>query len=183
MSDTAAGLTGAYELDPAHTRLGFVARHAMVTNVRGQFKTFTGHLHINEADPSKSNATVTVEMASLTTENDQRDGHLRSGDFFDVDAYPHMTFTSTAAEKVGDDHYRMTGDLTIRDATRPITLDLTFNGSAKDPYGNLRAGFEGTATINRKDFGLSWNAALETGGLLVGDKIKIELDISAIKTA
>jgi polyisoprenoid-binding protein YceI len=175
-------LTGDYELDPVHSRLGFAARHAMVTTVRGSFRTFTGTIRLDGADPARSGATVAIDAASLSTEHEQRDGHLRSADFLDVEAHPRITFASTEVEQIGEDGYRLIGDLTIRDVIRPITLDLTFGGSVTDPYGQLRAGFEGSATINRKDFGLTWNTVLETGGFLVSDKVTIELDISAVKT-
>lgn len=174
-------LTGDYEIDVAHSRLGFVARHAMVTSVRGQFADFAGRLHLDAEDPTRSTAQVTIQVASINTGQEQRDAHLRSPDFFDVEKYPEMTFTSTRAEQVGEDAFRLTGDLTIRDVTRPVTLDVTYNGSAKDPFGNLRAGFEGRATVNRKDWNLTWNAALETGGFLVSDKIRLEFDVSAVK--
>lgn len=174
-------LTGDYTLDVAHSRIGFNARHAMVTTVRGSFGEFEGTAHLDAADPSQSSAKLTVKVASLTTGQEQRDAHLRSPDFFDIETYPEITFSSTSVEKVDDETYRLTGDLTIKDQTKPVTVEFTFNGSAKDPYGNLRAGFEGKVTVNRKDWGLSWNAALETGGLLVSDKIKLEFDVSAIK--
>jgi polyisoprenoid-binding protein YceI len=174
-------LTGDYQFDPAHTRIGFVARHAMVTSVRGSFREFEGTAHINAEDPTKSTAQVKINVASITTHQDQRDAHLRSPDFFDVEKYPEMTFSSTAVDQVDDDTYRMTGDLTVKDVTRPVTIEITYNGSAKDPFGNLRAGFEGKAQVNRKDWGLTWNAALETGGFLVSDKIRLEFDVSAVK--
>ena len=174
-------LTGDYQLDVAHSRLGFVARHAMVTKVRGSFKEFEGHAHLDATDPAKSSAEVTIQVGSVDTGQEQRDAHLRNGDFFDAENYPTMTFTSTSVEQVNDDTYRLTGDLTIKDTTKPISIDFEFTGSAKDPYGNLRAGFEGSTTINRKDWGVSWNAALEAGGVLVSDKVTLEFDISAVK--
>jgi len=174
-------LTGDYSLDVAHTRIGFTARHAMVTSVRGSFQEFEGTAHLDAADPSKSSATVTMKVASISTGQEQRDAHLRSPDFFDSETYPEITFVSTSAEQVDDETYRLTGDLTVKDVTKPISVDFTFNGSAKDPYGNLRAGFEGRTTLNRKEWGVTWNAALETGGFLVSDKIKLEFDVSAVK--
>ena len=174
-------LTGDYQLDVAHSRLGFVARHAMVTKVRGSFKEFEGHAHLDAADPSKSSAEVTIRVASVDTGQEQRDAHLRNSDFFDAENYPTMSFKSTSAEKVGDNTYRLNGDLTVKDTTKPSTIDFEFTGTAKDPYGNLRAGFEGQATINRKDWGLNWNAALETGGFLVSDRVVLEFDVSAVK--
>ena len=174
-------LTGDYEIDVAHTRLGFTARHAMVTSVRGSFGDFEGRAHLDAGNPSASTAELTIKTASLSTGQEQRDAHLRSGDFFDVETYPEIRFVSTAAEQIDEDTFRLTGDLTIKDVTRPVSVDFTYNGSAKDPFGNLRAGFDGRTTVNRKDWGLTWNAALETGGLLVSDKIKLEFDVSAIK--
>ena len=174
-------LTGDYSLDVAHTRIGFTARHAMVTSVRGSFQEFEGTAHLDAADPSKSSAKLTIKVASLTTGQEQRDAHLLSPDFFDVERFPEISFESTAVEQLDDDTYRLIGDLTIKDQTRPVAVDFTFNGSAKDPFGNLRAGFEGSASVNRKDWGLTWNAALETGGFLVADKVKFEFDVSAVK--
>jgi polyisoprenoid-binding protein YceI len=176
-------LTGDYQLDVAHTRIGFTARHAMVTKVRGAFTEFEGRAHLDAADPTKSSAQLSIKTASITTGQDQRDAHLRTSDFLDVESFPRMTFTSTAVERVDGDTYRVTGDLTIKDVTKPVTIELEYTGSAKDPFGNLRVGFEGTATINRRDWGVNWNAALETGGFLVSDKINLEFDLSAIKLA
>ncbi|MER5290593.1 YceI family protein [Streptomyces pharetrae] len=176
-----ATLTGDYTIDAAHTTIGFTARHAMVTNVKGKFLDFSGSLHLDGGDPSRSSASIDVKMDSIDTGNADRDGHLRSADFFKTDEFPTMTFRSTAAESLGGDDYRVTGDLSILGVTKPITIDLEFNGAAKDPFGNERVGFEGRATILRSEFGLTWNAALETGGFLVSDKIKLNFDISAIR--
>ncbi|MEV5310331.1 MULTISPECIES: YceI family protein [unclassified Streptomyces] len=178
-----ATLTGDYTIDPAHTTIGFVARHAMVTNVKGKFLDFTGSLHLDGSEPSNSTATIDVVMDSIDTGNADRDGHLKSADFFKTDEFPAMTFRSTKAESLGGDDYRITGDLSILGVTKPITIDLEFNGAAKDPFGNERVGFEGKTTILRSEWGLTWNAALETGGFLVSDKIKLNFDISAIKNA
>ncbi|MEV7032184.1 YceI family protein [Streptomyces sp. NPDC093272] len=179
----AATLTGDYTLDPAHTTLGFVARHAMVTNVKGNFEQFEGTLHLDGSDPAKSTASLDIVMDSITTGTPDRDAHLKSADFFKTDEFPTMTFRSTKAEALGGDDYRITGDLTILGVTKPVTIDLEFNGAAKDPFGNERVGFEGKAEIKRSDWGVTWNAALETGGVLVSDKIKLNFDISAIKNA
>ncbi|NGO77082.1 YceI family protein [Streptomyces sp. YC504] len=178
-----AGLTGDYTIDPAHTSLGFTARHAMVTNVKGAFLDFEGTLHLDGNDPSQSTASIDVKMESIETGQGDRDGHLKSADFFDVEKYPAMTFRSTSAEALGGEDYRITGDLTIKDVTKPISIDLEFNGAAKDPFGNERVGFEGKADLLRSEWGLTWNAALETGGVLVSDKIKLTFDISAIRQA
>ena len=183
VSPELAALTGDYTIDPAHSTLGFVARHAMVTNVKGSFQDFTGTLHLDGTDPSRSTASLDVVMDSIETGNADRDGHLKSADFFKADEFPAMTFRSTKAEALGGDDYRITGDLTILGTTRPLAIDLEFNGAAKDPFGNERVGFEGKAEILRSEWGLTWNAALETGGVLVSDKIKLNFDISAIKNA
>ncbi|OPG04031.1 polyisoprenoid-binding protein [Streptomyces sp. GKU 895] len=176
-------LTGDYTIDASHSTIGFTVRHAMVTNVKGKFNDFTGSLHLDGADPSASTASIDVKMESIDTGSADRDGHLKSADFFKIDEFPTMTFRSTKAEALGDEDYRITGDLEILGTTRPITIDLEFNGAAKDPFGNERVGFEGKAEIKRSDWGLTWNAALETGGVLVSDKIKLHFDISAIKNA
>ncbi|MFD7941240.1 YceI family protein [Streptomyces sp. NPDC059755] len=183
VSPELAALTGDYSIDPAHSTLGFVARHAMVTNVKGKFNDFTGSLHLDGTDPSKSSATIDVTMDSIDTGSADRDGHLKSADFFKTDEFPTMTFRTTSAEALGGDDYRITGDLTILGVTKPLSVDLEFNGAAKDPFGNERVGFEGKAEILRSAWGLTWNAALETGGVLVSDKIKLNFDISAIKNA
>jgi polyisoprenoid-binding protein YceI len=176
-------LTGDYTIDPAHSRIGFTVRHAMVTNVRGEFNEYEGKLHLDGADPSKSTAELVVKVASINTNQAQRDEHLRTGDFFAAETYPEITFRSTSAEQVDEDTYRLHGDLTIKDVTRPVALDLEFTGAATDPYGAERAGFEGGTTVDRTDWGLTYNAALETGGVLIGEKVKLILDISAVKAA
>ncbi len=176
-------LTGDYTVDPAHTTIGFTARHAMVTNVKGKFLDFTGTLHLDGTDPSRSTASLDITMDSIDTGSPDRDGHLKGSDFFNTGEHPTMTFRSTKAESLGGDDYRITGDLSILGTTRPITIDLEFNGAAKDPFGAERVGFEGKAQIKRSEWGLTWNAALETGGVLVSDKIKLSFDISAIRQA
>ncbi|MFH8517978.1 YceI family protein [Streptomyces gelaticus] len=178
-----AALTGDYTIDPAHSSIGFTVRHAMVTNVRGTFGEHEGSLKLDGSDPANSTASIDVRIASIDTGIADRDGHLVSGDFFDAEKFPLMTFRSTHAEQLGGDKYRVTGDLTIKDVTRPLSIDLEFNGSATDVYGNERVGFEGGADILRSDWGLTWNAALETGGVMVSDKVKLNFDISAIKAA
>ena len=178
-----AELSGTYSLDPAHTQIGFVARHAMVAKVRGAFDELSGTVVLDGANLANSTATVAVKTASVNTRNAQRDGHLRSADFLAADEYPEITFTSTGARQVSETELELTGDLTIKGVTRPVTIPFTYEGSAQDPFGNLRVGFEGSVTINRKDYGISWNAALETGGVLVGDKVVLEFEVSAIKDA
>ncbi|MFF9510745.1 YceI family protein [Streptomyces sp. NPDC014724] len=178
-----AALTGDYTIDPAHSSIGFTVRHAMVTNVRGSFGEHEGSLKLDGHNPANSTASIDVRIASVDTGIADRDGHLVSGDFFDAEKFPLMTFRSTQAEQLGGDAYRITGDLTIKDVTRPLSIDLEFNGSATDVYGNERVGFEGSADILRSEWGLTWNAALETGGVMVSDKVKLNFDISAIKAA
>ncbi|WP_030159064.1 YceI family protein [Streptomyces sp. NRRL S-244] len=178
-----AALTGDYVIDAAHSSIGFTVRHAMVTNVRGSFTDYSGTLRLDGGDPARSAASIEVKIASVDTGIADRDGHLRSGDFFDAEAFPEMTFRSTQAAQLGGDAYRITGELTIKDVTRPLSIDLEFNGSATDVYGNERVGFEGSAEILRSDWGLTWNAALEAGGVMVSDKVKLTFDISAIKQA
>ncbi len=153
----------------------------MVTNVRGGFGDYAGSLHLDGADPARSTASIDVKIASVDTGIADRDAHLRGEDFFAAEAFPLMTFRSTRAARVGGDTYRITGDLTIRDVTRPLTIDLEFNGSATDVYGSERVGFEGSAEILRSEWGLTWNAALEAGGVMVSDKVKLTFDISAVK--
>ena len=176
-------LTGTYALDAAHTRLGFVARHAMVTKVRGAFNEFEGTTTIDGDKPENSSVNITIQVASIDTRNEQRDGHLRTNDFLDLEKYPTITFASTSIEHDGGENFSVTGDLTIKDVTKPVTIPLEFTGAAKDPFGNDRIGFEGSVVINRKDWGISWNAALETGGVLVSEKVTLEFEISAIKQA
>ncbi|MFF3261624.1 YceI family protein [Streptomyces sp. NPDC002932] len=178
-----AALTGDYTIDPSHSSIGFTVRHAMVTNVRGSFGEHEGSLKLDGSNPAGSAVSIDVRIASVDTGIADRDGHLVSGDFFDAEKFPLMTFRSTSAEQLGGDKYRVTGDLTIKDVTRPLAIDLEFNGSATDVYGNERVGFEGGTEILRSDWGLTWNAALETGGVMVSDKVKLNFDISAIKAA
>ena len=176
-------LTGTYALDPAHSRIGFVARHAMVTKVRGAFNDVEGSATIDGDNPENSSVNVTVKVDSIDTRNAQRDGHLRTNDFLDIENYPTITFASTAIKYLGGSDFEVTGDLTIKDVTKSITIPLEFQGSAKDPFGNDRIGFEGSVVVNRKDWGITWNAALETGGVLVSEKVTLEFEISAVKSA
>ncbi len=179
---TRTDLTGDYTIDVAHSRLGFVARHAMITKVRGAFNDFVGTAVIDADDPAKSQVTITIQAESIDTRNEQRDAHLRSNDFLDLANHPLITFESTTVEARPGDVYRLTGDLTIRGVTKPVTFDLEFTGSAVDPFGNTRVGLEGSVKINRKDWGVNWNAALEAGGFLVSEEITLEFEISAIKS-
>ena len=175
-------IKGDYTLDPTHSRLGFSTRHAMVTTVRGQFTDFAGTAHVDAANPAASKVELTIQTGSVDTGVADRDGHLRSADFFDADNNKEITFSSTKVERDGDD-WVVTGDLSIKGETKPVTVVFEPTGSARDPFGNLRIGFEGGTSINRKDWGLTWNAALETGGVLVSEKVKLEFDVSAIRNA
>jgi len=175
-------LTGSYTIDPAHSRIGFVARHAMVTKVRGSFNEFAGTVDFDGTTPANSKAQLTILAASIDTRNAQRDEHLRSNDFLAMETHPEITFVSTDVRET-DDGLELTGDLTLRGITQQVTIPFSYEGSATDPFGNLRVGFEGSVTINRKDYGVNWNAALEAGGVLVSDKVVLEFEISAIKTA
>ena len=175
VAEAGSVLTGDYTIDASHSRLGFAARHAMVTTVRGDFGDFTGTAHVDAETPASSSVTLSIRTASIDTASADRDGHLRSADFFDTETYPEITFVSTSVERDGSD-WNITGDLTIKGITRPITIPFEENGSAQDPFGNTRIGFEGATTILRSDWDLTWNAALETGGVLVSDKIKLVFD-------
>ncbi len=176
-------LTGDYAIDPTHSRIGFVARHAMVTKVRGAFNEFEGTAHLDGSDPSRSSARLLIQAASIDTRNAQRDEHLRSNDFLAMEEFPQITFVSTSARQVDAATFELTGDLTIKGVTNSVTVPFTYEGSALDPFGNTRVGFEGSVAVSRKDYGITWNAALETGGVLVSDKITLEFEVSAVKTA
>lgn len=177
-----AKVNGDWEIDPAHTRIGFSAKHAMVTTVRGAFNDITGHLHVDTEHPEKSWAKVSMEVASIDTRSAQRDEHLRSADFFDAAKWPQITFVSTQIEEVDDRAFGVTGELTIRDVTRQVMIPLALTGIETGAYGELRAGFEGSRRLNRRDFGLEWNTPLDSGGVLVSEKITLEFEISAVKT-
>lgn len=177
-ASTFAGLTeGTWTIDPTHTEVGFVARHLMVSKVRGQFTDVSGTVVV-ASELSDSTAEVTIATESVSTGTPDRDAHLRSGDFFDVEQFPQLTFRSTSF-----DGSTLVGDLTIKDVTKPVSLDVEFGGVAVDPWGNSKAAFEATGTIDRTDFGLTWNAALETGGVLVSEKIQLVIDVQLAKAA
>lgn len=169
-----------WKIDPTHTHVGFSVKHMMVSTVRGQFKAYTGTLELDLEDLTRSVVAGEIEVASIDTANTDRDNHLRSADFFDVENHPVMAFKSTRIEREGDDEYKVYGELTLRGVTREIVLDAEYAGLSKDPWGGTRTGISLRGSLNRKDFGLTWNAALETGGILVGEKIKLELDIQAV---
>jgi polyisoprenoid-binding protein YceI len=180
-TDLSADLSGSYTIDPAHSRIGFVARHAMITKVRGSFDEFEGSGELDAVNPANSSLRLTIETASIDTRNADRDGHLKSNDFFDMEKYPEIIFQSTQIEPAGANHFDVTGDLTIKETTKPVTVRLEFTGAAVDPFGNHRVGLEGSTEINRKDWGVNWNAVLEAGGMLVSEKVTLEFEVSAIK--
>ena len=173
----------AWDIDTAHSSIEFTAKHMMVSNVKGRFTSFSGDAHLDEANPADSRVDVTIDLASLTTGAEGRDNHLRSADFFDVEHHPVATFHSTHVEPLGEDRLRVTGDLTIRGVTKPVTLDVTVEGKVKDMQGKDRYGFTATTSFSRKEFGLEWNVALESGGWLVSDKITIAIDAQVIAPA
>ena len=169
---------GTWELDSSHTSAGFVGRYLMISKVAGKFTDVAGTFHLEE-DPTKSTVNVSIKTDSLTTAHADRDGHLKSPDFLDVSEYPSIDFVSTSVEG-SESKYWVTGDLTIKGVTRPVTLDVEYHGLAADPWGNTRAAFSATTEIDRNDWGLSWNVALETGGVLVGPKVKIEIETQGV---
>ena len=175
------GLTGVYTIDPVHSTIGFSVRHAMISNVRGRFDSFEGLLKLDGSRPTRSEAYMSVQTRSVYTGIRERDVHLRGPDFFDSSTFPLMTFHSTGIADAGDDAFRLAGNLRIKDIELPLTIDLEFGGASVDTYGQHRVGFEGSATLRRSDWGLTWNTALETGGVLVSDKVKLLLDISAVR--
>ena len=172
-----------WNIDLSHSGVNFSIRHMVVSKVRGRFAKFTGALNFDDEDIARSVVEATIDASSIDTGVEQRDAHLRSADFFDVEKYPELRFRSTRIEKLDDDRFRVVGQLTIRDVTREVALDIEGGGRAKDPWGNERTGFVAKTALDRKDFGLKWNQALEAGGVLVGDRVDIELDVQAVKAA
>jgi polyisoprenoid-binding protein YceI len=174
-------VTGTYTIDPVHSTIGFSVRHAMVSNVRGRFERFEGLLKLDGAEPSRSEAYVSVQTDSLDTGVADRDAHLAGPDFFDSATYPLMAFRSTGITPLGDDEFQLLGTLRIKDVELPLTVGITFGGAGSDAFGHHRVGFDGRATLRRSDWGLAWNTPLDTGGVLVGDKVTLALDISAVR--
>ena len=171
----------AWQIDPAHSEVTFSVKHMMISTVRGKFSRFSGTVEADEQNPAGAQIAVQIEAASLDTGNEQRDGHLRSPDFFDAERFPTLSFKSTRIEQRGDDRFAMHGDLTIRDVTKPVVLDVEYAGQAKSPWGVVSAGFSAQTKINRKDWGLNWNVALETGGWLVSDEIRISIEVELMQ--
>ena len=174
--------TGSYDIDVSHSNVEFVVRHLMISKVRGRFAGYSGVITVADV-PEESSVQVSIDAASIDTNDEQRDGHLRSADFFDAEQYPTLRFASTGVQAVKGDRWKVTGDLTIKDVTRPVVLDVEFDGAQTDPWGGARLGFTASTEIDREDWGLTWNQALEAGGVLVGKKIKIELGVEATRTA
>ena len=171
---------GTYDIDVSHTQIGFAARHMAVSKVRGRFSKFEGTLELAE-DPADSKVSLSIDASSVDTRDENRDNHLRTNDFFDVATYPTWTFVSTGIKPEGATEWKVLGDLTIRGVTKPVTLDVTLEGVVKDPYGNHRVGFSGSTTINREDFNVAFGAVMEAGGLVVGKKVDIEIELEAVR--
>jgi polyisoprenoid-binding protein YceI len=178
-TQTQAGLS-TWTIDPTHTIAEFAVKHMMVSTVKGRFRELSGAIQLDEADPTRSSVEVEIETASVDTALEERDNHLRSDDFFNAERFPKITFRSTEIDRLDDENYLVTGHLTIRDVTKEVVLATEFEGQGPDAFGGYRAGFTATTTINRKDFGLNWNAFIEAGGVAVGDK-KITLHVEAIR--
>ena len=171
----------AWQIDASHSHVGFSVRHMMISKVRGQFDTFTGTVEGDEASVQQAKVDVQIEVASINTRDPKRDGHLRSADFFDAETYPYITFKSTRVEQIDDERGRLIGDLTIRNVTKEVVLNVSYEGQSQSPWGTTSAGFSAQTKVNRKDFGLEWNVALETGGVLVGDDITIDIELELVK--
>lgn len=181
MSIAESTATSTWTIDPAHTTVEFSVKHLMISTVRGHFGAVTGTIVLDEQDPAASTATAEIDVTSIDTRQEQRDAHLRSPDFFDVESFPSIKFQSTRVEPLGGGRYNVHGTLTIRDVTREVVLETTDEGRGGDPWGGQRAAFSATTRIDRRDFGLTWNQALETGGVLVGNDIRISLEVQAVK--
>jgi polyisoprenoid-binding protein YceI len=175
--------TNTWNIDASHSGINFSIRHMVVSKVRGRFAKYTGTVKLDDGDLTRSIVDATIDVSSIDTGTPQRDAHLRSPDFFDVEKFPQLRFRSKRIEKLADDRYRLIGELTIRDVTQEVSLDVEYGGRAKDPWGNERVGFIATGALDRTDFGLGWNQLLEAGGVLVGDRVDIELDVQAVKAA
>jgi len=172
-----------WQIDSSHSHINFTARHMMISKVRGSFESFNGTVNFNEENPVNSTVDIAVDLSSINTRDAQRDGHLKSPDFFDVESHPTMRFVSTRVEQIDENNGRLIGDLTIKGVTNEVALDVAYAGVAKSPWGTESAGFSATGSLNRKDWGLNWNQALETGGVLVGEKISIEIELELVKVA
>jgi polyisoprenoid-binding protein YceI len=174
-------MTTTWNFDTAHSSVGFTVRHMVIAKVHGVFAQWSGAIELDEGDFTKSRVAVEIDAASIDTKNAQRDGHLRSADFFDAEKFPKLTFRSTRIEKTGADRFKVFGDLTMHGVTKAVVLDAEDTGAGKDPWGNERRGFSASATVDRREFGLNWNQALEAGGVLVSEQVRIQLDLSSVK--
>ena len=181
--ETAVSTKTKWTIDPTHSEIIFKVKHLMITYVKGEFRKFTGNISAEGNDFSKASINATIDASSIFTNEDNRDGHLKSADFFDVENYPEITFTGTSFKKIDEENYQLKGVLTIKGVSKEIALDVEFGGINKDPWGNEKAGFSINGKINRKDWGLNWNAALETGGVLVSDEVKISAEVQFVKQA
>jgi polyisoprenoid-binding protein YceI len=180
---TASPIVTSWNIDPSHSQVEFAVRHMMITTVKGRFAALEGTVRTDESDPAKGEVEVRIAAPSIDTRDAQRDTHLKSADFFDVEKYADITFKSRRVTDANGDHFRLAGDLTMHGVTREVTLDVTSEGRSKDPWGGERAGFSATTRIKRSDFGLTWNQTLETGGFLVGDDIKISIDLELVRAS
>ena len=178
---SAVSLAADYKIDVSHSNVNFKVKHLAISTVNGRFSDFTGSFQFDPANMKDASGTVTIDINSIDTDIADRDKHLRSADFFDAETYPQMTFQSTGVQVVDEENFKLTGNLTMRGVTKPVTLDVVYNGMAKDPWGNTRVGFTAEGKLNRKDFGLTWNKLMETGGLVVGEEIRIIIEIQAIQ--
>ena len=172
-----------WQVDYAHSQIEATVRHMMISNVRGRFEKFTVNAQIDENHPERSQVEVVIDAASINTKNEQRDGHLKSPDFLDVEKFPSLTFKSTKLTKVSESAGKLYGDLAIKGVSKPVVLDVEYAGQSKSPWGTINAGFTASGKVNRKDWGLNWNAALETGGVLVGDEVKIDIEVEFTQVA
>ena len=180
---TPAATLTSWSIDPAHSHVEFAVKHMMIATVKGRFGVVSGTVQTDDADPARGIAEIEIDVNSIDTREAQRDTHLRSADFFDVEKFPRITFRSSRITDIADDRFKLSGDLTIHGVTREVTLDVTSEGRGRDPWGGERAGFSATGKIKRSDFGLTWNQTLETGGFLVSDDVKISLDVEMVKQA
>lgn len=172
-----------WQIDPSHSHITFTVRHMMISKVRGRFEAFSGSVNFDEANPANTTVNIEVDLTSVNTRDEKRDGHLKSPDFFDVEKYPTMTFLSNRVEQIDAHNGRLYGNLTIKGISKEIVLEVTYAGTAKSPWGIVSAGFSARGAVNRKEWGLNWNQALETGGVLVGDEINIEIELELVEVA
>ena len=180
MTTQAATAQQTWTIDPGHSEAGFAVKHLMISTVKGNFRNVSGTIVLDESSPASSHVEAEIDATSIDTRQEQRDTHLRSADFFDVEKYPALTFRSTKVESLGSGQFRVLGDLTIRDVTKPVVLEVEETGRGKDPWGGERIGYSATTKFDRTDFGLTWNQALETGGIMVGNEVKVTLDVQAV---